>query len=220
MNPEWRNVAKSAAYEAAISEVKDYNGNPDLSFNYRWEHIKAVVNLAYKLANMINVDTEVVEAAAWLHDIAKTNGRDHAELGARKARSLLENTTFPENKIRSVERAIAQHKGLWRDEQLVDPAAMVLWDADKLSKIGLTAVIHWTAMFLAADRPMTSLDLISKGKDAAWQVKTVASMHTEPAQRAAAARFKAYNAFWSELEAELKGDDLDVGGKLPIGSDG
>jgi uncharacterized protein len=220
MNPEWRNAAKSAAYEEAISEVKDYGGNPDLPFNYRWEHIKAVVTLAYKLANIINVDPEVVEAAAWLHDIAKTKGGDHAELGARKAGSLLENTNFPENKIHSVERAIAQHKGLWRDEPLVDPAAMVLWDADKVSKIGLTAVIHWTGMFLAADTPMTSLDLISRGKDAAWQAKTVASMHTEPAQRAAVARFKAFNAFWSDLEAELKGDDLDVAGILSVGSNG
>lgn len=220
MNPEWRNAAKSAAYEAAISEAKDYGENLDLSFNYRWEHIKAVVVLALKLANMIDVDPDVVEAAAWLHDIAKTEGEDHAELGAREAGSLLENTNFPENKIRSVEQAIVQHKGLWRDEPLVDPAAMVLWDADKLSKIGLTAVIHWTGMLLVADTPMTSLDLISKGKDAAWQAKTVASMHTEPARLAAVARFKAFNAFWNELEAELKGDDLDASSIFPVGSDG
>ena len=220
MNAEWRIAAKYAAHEAAISEAKDYGGNLDQSFNYRWEHIKAVVVLALKIANMIDVDPEIVEAAAWLHDIAKTEGEDHAELGARKAGSLLENTNFPGHKIRSVEQAIAQHKGLWRDEPLVDPAAMVLWDADKLSKIGLTAVIHWIGMFLAGDTPMTSLDLISKGRDAAWQAKTVASMHTEPAQRAAVARFKASNAFWSELEAELKGDDLEVSSILSVGSDG
>lgn len=216
MNPEWRRTAEAAAYEASLSEAKSNSRNPDQLFNYRWEHIKAVVALALKLANMINVDSEVVEAAAWLHDIAKTEGEDHAELGARKAVTLLENTDFPGHKISSVEQAITQHEGLWRDKPLVDPAAMVLWDADKLSKIGLTAVIHWTGMFLTADTLMTSFELISKCKDAAWQAKAVASMHTEPAQRVAVARFKAFNAFWNELEAELKGDDLDASSSLSV----
>jgi hypothetical protein len=33
-------------------------------------------------------------------------------------------------------------------------------------------------------------------------------MHTDPARRAAQARFVAFYRLWSDLEAELMGDDL------------
>ncbi|NJN55764.1 MAG: hypothetical protein HC804_14075, partial [Anaerolineae bacterium] len=57
-------------------------------------------------------------------------------------------------------------------------------------------------------KPMTTADLIEYNRDVAWQAKTVASMHTEPARRAAIARFEAYYQVWQSLEAELNGDDL------------
>ncbi|VAW39977.1 hypothetical protein MNBD_CHLOROFLEXI01-1344, partial [hydrothermal vent metagenome] len=41
-----------------------------------------------------------------------------------------------------------------------------------------------------------------------WQAKTVASMHTKPAKRAAKKRLKAFNKVWDQLEAELAGEDL------------
>jgi hypothetical protein len=77
-----------------------------------------------------------------------------------------------------------------------------------LAKIGLTAVFHWTGGALAGDRLHTVAELIENGRDAAWQEKTVASMHTAPARRAARARLAAYNQLWERLEAELNGDDL------------
>ena len=36
----------------------------------------------------------------------------------------------------------------------------------------------------------------------------VASMHTEPAKRAAKRRIKAFRALWDGLEAEIEGADL------------
>jgi hypothetical protein len=86
--------------------------------------------------------------------------------------------------------------------------SQVLWDADKLAKIGLTAVFHWTGLALAGNKFRNVHDLIKRGRDADWQEKTVASMHTEPARRAAQSRLIAYNKLWNELEIELKGKDL------------
>jgi hypothetical protein len=86
--------------------------------------------------------------------------------------------------------------------------AQVLWDADKLAKIGLTAVFHWTGGSLAGAKLKTMEEIIKRGRSADWQVKTVASMHTEPARRAAERRLRAYGRLWDELERELAGEDL------------
>jgi HD superfamily phosphodiesterase len=148
------------------------------------------------------------QAAAWLHDITKGDGESHATSGASFAHDFLPQTDFPPEKINQVARAIADHKGLWRDEPLTELESMVLWDADKLSKIGLTAAFHWTGMALAGDRLTTMADLITSSHDVPWLEKAVASMHTEPARQAAQSRLEAYNLLYSDLEAELKGDDL------------
>ena len=86
----------------------------------------------------------------------------------------------------------------------------MLWDADKLAKIGLTAIFHWTGGWLAGKEMRTLDALIARGRDAEWQVKTVASMHTAPARRAAAARLAAYGDLYNALERELTGEDLQL----------
>jgi len=204
MTTQWRAAVRQLMADAAAAEIDV----PGASFNYRWEHVTNVVTLALKLADLVGADREVVEAAAWLHDVTKREGESHATSGAIFARDFLPQTDFPPEKIDVVARAIADHKGLWRDEPLTELESMVLWDADKLSKIGLTAAFHWTGMALAGDRLTTLADLITASRDAPWLEKTVASMHTAPARQAAQTRLEAYNLLYSELEAELKGDDL------------
>ncbi|MEZ4518513.1 MAG: hypothetical protein R3C44_17395 [Chloroflexota bacterium] len=105
--------------------------------------------------------------------------------------------------------AIAVHKGLFLEEPLQNLEAQVLWDADKLAKIGLTAVFHWTGGALAGTDFRTVDDLIARSRSAEWQTKTVASMHTEPARRAARQRLASYTRFWDSLEQELTGADLE-----------
>ena len=203
MAPEWRPAVRQVMRVAAEAE----NGGPD-SFNYRWEHVRSVVTLANKLSHLTGADAEIVEAAAWLHDIRKADGEEHAQSGAAYATEFLAQTDFPPDKIPAVVQAIAEHKGLWRDQPLTNLESMVLWDADKLSKLGLTAVIHFTGMILAGDEQFTAAELLDDLASADWQRRAVESMHTEPARRAAEARLVAYGRFLAELESELKGDDL------------
>ena len=99
--------------------------------------------------------------------------------------------------------------GLWRDEPLQALESQVLWDADKLSKIGLTAAFHWTGSALAGTKSQELEQIIFRARSADWQKKTVASMHTEPARRAAKKRLKSFNKLWNKLEAELNGQDLN-----------
>lgn len=205
----WREAARARLHNATLAELLGRLGTTDVSFNYRWEHVTAVVTLALRLAELTGADADIVEAAAWLHDICKySDGQRHPQAGAAYARAFLPTTDFPPEKIEAVAGAIADHMGLWRDEPLLILEAQVLWDADKLAKIGLTAVFHWTGGRLAGDEMRTLADLIARGRDADWQSKTVASMHTEPARRAAATRLAAYHALYDALERELAGDDL------------
>ncbi len=205
----WRAAARAAMYDATLAELRGRYGTTKVSFNYRWEHVTTVVALALRLAELTGADAEVVEAAAWLHDVCKFSDKErHPQAGAAFARAFLPMTDFPPDKIEPVAAAIADHMGLWRDEPLTVLEAQVLWDADKLAKIGLTAVFHWMGGRLAGDEMRTLTDLIARGRDADWQEKTVASMHTAPARRAAAARLAAYRGLYDALERELAGEDL------------
>ena len=205
----WREAARARMYAATLAELRDRLGTEQVSFNYRWEHVTTVVTLARRLAELTGADAEIVEAAAWLHDVCKySHGNRHPQAGAAEARAFLPTTDFPADKIEAVAEAIADHMGLWRDEPLTALESQVLWDADKLAKIGLTAIFHWAGGWLAGHEMRTLEALIDRGRAADWQTKTVASMHTAPARRAAAARLAAYRQLYDALEQELKGDDL------------
>ena len=206
---DWHKAAKKAMRAATEREIiMRYGSMDNASFNYRWEHVKTVVTLADRLAELTGADQDVVVAAAWLHDVRKDAKDDHPQEGAKWAREFLPQTNFPQKKIERVAHAIEDHMGLWRDKPLTNLESQVLWDADKLAKIGLTAVFHWTGLALAGNKFRNVHDLIKRGHSADWHEKTVASMHTQPARRAAKSRLIAYNKLWHELEAELEGKDL------------
>jgi uncharacterized protein len=207
---DWHKAVKKAMRSATEQEIIYRYGSMDnASFNYRWEHVKTVVTLAKQLAKQTGADEDVVIAAAWLHDVRKIAKDQHPQEGAKFSREFLPQTNFPPDKIERVAQAIEDHMGLWLEAPLTNLESQVLWDADKLAKIGLTAVFHWTGNALAGNKFRNVHDLIKRGRSADWQEKTVMSMHTEPARRAAQSRLKAYNALWSELEAELEGKDLE-----------
>jgi len=202
MTREWRPAVREAMRQAADAEM-----GPS-GFNYRWEHVRAAVTLACRLAELTGADLDIVEAAAWLHDVTKQDGEEHAQSGAKFAAGFLPQTDFPGKKIAAVVRAIAEHKGLWRDEPLTNLESMVLWDADKLSKLGLTAAFHFTGIVLAKDKPLSTEELLADLSSGDWQRKAVLSMHTQPARRAARARLAAYERLLAGLEGELEGRDL------------
>ena len=207
--PPWRDAARAAMHTATLAELRGRHGTDQVSFNYRWEHVTTVVTLALRLAELTGADAVTVEAAAWLHDVCKfTDGEQHPAAGAAFARAFLPTTDFPPGKIDAVAEAIADHMGLWRDEPLTVLEAQVLWDADKLAKIGLTAVFHWTGGALAGSRMHTLEALIRRARANEWLPRTVASMHTPPARRAAAARLAAFQQLYDALERELTGNDL------------
>ena len=204
---DWREVVREAAYAASVAQMHTRRDEGTFHYNYRWEHVQAVVRLAIRLAVLTGADPEVVEAAAWLHDVAKGQGTDHGQEGAQAARCILAETDFPPHKAPAVAHAIAQHVGLWRKVPVEPLEAAVLWDADKLSKLGATAVLHFTANQADEGQGSTKA-LIEALPGDEWQSRTVESLHTAPARAAGEVRLAAYRAFCRRATREYDGDDL------------
>lgn len=210
----WRKYVKQQMKRAAKREaVLRYRSEYPV-FNYRWEHVLQVVRLAKALASQVGADVEVAEAAAWLHDVAKSRPGIHSVEGAKMARKILKKTNFPSKKIALVCHAIEVHMGLWRNEPLADLNAAVLWDADKLSKLGSTAVFHWLGAEYAKGQMMTMDSIITFGREEDWQERTLASFHTEPARAVAQQRLARYRLLWNNLERESRA--LDVWAWAPV----
>ena len=205
--PVWREVVRTAARDAAHLDDRERWGDEHTPFAYRWEHVQAVVRLAVRLAERTGADRDVVEAAAWLHDVAKPRSLDHGRDGAIAARRILDGTDFPALKIQAVADAISKHVGL-TTTQVVEPLeAAVLWDADKLSKLGATVVIHGIGFLLAKGNGATGA-LIEQLHDPEWGHGIVRSLNTAPAREAGRRRLETYSSFCRQAMDEYDGSDL------------
>ena len=204
--PAWREAVQAAAQQAATIETHTQFGN-NAAFNYRWEHIQAVVPLAIRLAELTGADLEITEAAAWLHDVAKSYSKDHGRDGAIAARQILAQTDFPPEKIAAVADAIVKHVGLTTTEPVEPLEAAIVWDADKLSKLGATIVLHLTGWRLMENKATTA-SLLDEFHDVGWMEGAVRSFNTAPAQAAGRKRLETFRAFRQHLIRELDGDDL------------
>lgn len=213
--PDWRVVCRQLAQKQATAEARGVwhvKADKAIAFNHRWEHVQTVVNLALWLAAETGADPEIVEAAAWLHDIRK-GVANHGLAGAKEAKKVLDQTNFPPDKVGAVFDAISRHVGLYRaaDAPPIEPVeSAVLWDADKLSKLGAQALAYNLSM-----NYLRGLDLAQRRRTMveftqAVLSRTVASMNTAPARLAAEKRYQAMLmvlAAWEQEETQVI-DDL------------
>jgi len=195
--PDWRARCRTEAESTASAEARvrwRLSDDAVIPFNFRWEHAQQVVRTALWLARETGADPDVAEATAWLHDVRKMEP-NHGLAGAEAARKILAKTNFPKEKIEEVAVAITQHEGLVREDEAGAPVppleplmAAILWDADKLTKLGVQAL----AYFLSGHH-LLGLSLHERRVKAdsfleSTLARTVASMNTEPGRRLAARR--------------------------------
>ena len=112
-------------------------------FNYRLEHIRQVERCARYLLAQLGGDEDIVLASVWVHDRfqAQFTGSDHAAYAAEWAEENLSGFGFPADKIEKVCFAVAHHSdppGSIPDEA---KEARILWDADKLTKLGCSSIV-------------------------------------------------------------------------------
>lgn len=183
-------------------------------FNYRYEHTCAVVLLVRWLAPAIGADPDIVECAAWLHDVAKRlrdpGSKDtHAQDASARVEEILADTDFPAEKIPAVRDAIEHHVGLRLTKRLEPLETACLWDCDKLSKIGAASLIHFSCIS-GAFQPITTAEILRRGE--AWLPLArgiVTSLNTEPAQEEGRRRLAFLEAHYAQLRREWS-DPVEV----------
>lgn len=80
--------------------------------NAYW-HTKSVVKYAKILAEKRKADAEVLEIAAWLHDVGSILGdtENHHISSAEYAEQLLKKYNYPQDKIEAIKHCIFSHRG-------------------------------------------------------------------------------------------------------------
>jgi len=130
-----------------IKELVEKELSQDNDSSHDIHHIMRVYNLALNIArHEKDVDLDVVEAAALLHDIggAKESSdpsgqTDHAVIGAQIAQPILENLGFSSDQIKHVQACILSHRyrTSYKPETI---EAKIVHDADKLETVGAVGI--------------------------------------------------------------------------------
>jgi len=210
----WREVCEAEVRASSAPDAlrfwrvhHEVEGRAEPIFDYRYEHTLAVVKVARWLARKVGADAEVVECAAWLHDVRKylkdAKGKDtHAQAASEAVEAILANTDFPPEKIPAVRHAIEHHVGLRLGHRLEPLETACLWDADKLSKLGAASLVHFTSIS-GAFQPATTEGILTRGE--AWLKLAegiVGSMNTKVARKEAKLRLAFIQNHYRQLRRE------------------
>lgn len=113
-----------------------------------WQHILAVVKNAVELAPQYGADPEIVEIAAWLHDIASITDyalyAEHHIHGAEMAKDILAKLDYDPEKTALVQRCILNHRGSRRMEKH-SPEEICVADADAMSHFDAVPSLFYLA---------------------------------------------------------------------------
>lgn len=179
-------------------------------FNYRLEHVRQVERDARWLLQAVGGDEEVVLAAVWLHDryqpqLAKPD--HHAVLAADWVRDHLGETGFPVEKIEAVAYAVEKHSSVVSSLPEDAHDARVLWDADKLTKLGPLAFVNMVAVMPAfPEHAMNYGEIVRMAKDELARRKELVELFYFPNSRERAAqRIAAQEMFVHQMRKDLAG---------------
>jgi uncharacterized protein len=199
-------LAASVENEAEGGRMRWY---PWHSAEYRFNHIRNVVDLAEEIASAEGANVDVTKVAALFHDIAKLEvDQDlHAEEGARIAREYL--TThgdYPESFVDQVCQSVLDHS--YQDDLEDLPLeTQCLIEADILDKVGANgAALLLLRMGYESRSHMDSAEMIrrvlERGRDARDRVQS------DTAAAIAHRRIKRVTWMREWLEAEVVGIEL------------
>ncbi len=211
-NPEWlihiRKELEKITGQVAIEIWPTPDGR--CYFNYRLEHVRQVERDARWLLQAVGGDEDIILASVWLHDryqpqLAKPD--HHAVLAADWVRDHLGETGFPVEKIEAVAYAVERHSSPVKT--LPDDAheARVLWDADKLTKLGPLAFVNMVAVMPAfPEHAMNYGEIVRMAKDELARRKELVDLFYFPVSRERAAqRITAQELFVHQMRKDLAG---------------
>jgi uncharacterized protein len=196
-------------YREAIVEYVRLNAKPRDKFS----HQARLYRLATRVAEGAAYDDDVLHAAAWLHDLGVFIGHrpeDSASLASwdcvayamGKAPVLLEQFSFPKQKISAVVEAIRTH------QPQASPCTFegnVLRDADILEQLGAVSVLR-TVSKVGRDTRFTlfsdALRILRNNLE-----ELPGKLRLDSARRLAEARVQTLRVFLAAAEAEADGID-------------
>lgn len=115
--------------------VEEECKKPTSKYGYKpyLDHFVPMVRYARFLAEKMNADAEIVEIAAWLHDLGSIiYGREeHHITGAEIAEKKLRGLGYPEEKIAQVKHCIISHRGS-RNIRRETIESQIIADADAI----------------------------------------------------------------------------------------
>ncbi|NLH42213.1 MAG: HD domain-containing protein [Planctomycetes bacterium] len=102
-----------------VDEIRDYvageckSGRNAFGPAFFDEHLSVVARYAVELGGTLGADLEIVELAAWMHDLSAVQDfavlPKHAALSAEIARKMLQERGYPAERIERVAACIASH---------------------------------------------------------------------------------------------------------------
>lgn len=186
-------------------------------------HAKRVRDLAIRLASECEgaVDTDVLAAAAWLHDIGRPRERtgktdNHDEWGAAEAAVRLEAEGVAPDRIDAVTHCIRAHSIRSSSPEPATLEATLLFDADKLDAAGAVGLVRLACIVgersgRAGERYAAISDASAHGAELSdpdvsllreWARERLDALYTSPAQRFGESRWDFMQAFFERFERE------------------
>ena len=205
-----REIVETSTRNAAIEEWKTAAEKQRTPlYNYRLDHIEEVVSLSKELALDTDANLKVVVLAAWLHDLAKPgiggiSAEQHGVASAELAKEILTGEKVDPEVIEHVADVIRKHVGLKIEKQLEPLEAQILWEADKILKLGMIGLIQslLNTVRLFPGRNMTEIsDSIRKFLSLASEI--AACMYTRRGREIANERLNTLRELSKQLDNEL-----------------
>lgn len=185
-------------------------------YDYRIDHTRRVVKLAKRITKEMKADAEVITLAAWLHDISKPGNHgvpNHGEKSAEMASEILRDLGYRDDIISKVQDLIRKHVGLTLEHQLDPLEAQILWEADKLDKLGIVGYVHGIINFPRLQPGKTMEDLSEWLREFFPLADRIAnSMHTPIGRQIAQERLRHLKEMSKMLAYELTihhGEEMD-----------
>lgn len=205
-----RRIIEVSTKKAAIAEWEEAVKTQKVPlYNYRFDHIEEVVVLAKHIAEGTAADMDVITLAAWLHDLAKPGiggipAQHHGIVSAEMAEEILTLEEINREKIEKVSDVIRKHVGLTLKQPLEPLEAQILWEADKILKMGMIGFLQGTLNGVRIF-PGRSLAKISEGISEFLNLATniTDSMVTKRGRAIAQERFKTLHDVSKILNSEL-----------------
>ena len=197
-------------------------------FNYRLEHVKQAERDAMRLLSAVGGDRDIVLASVWIHDRFQPVfiGEEHGKQAAKWAAEHLTEIGFPAEKVESVCFAVANHSNPPGTIPPEAHEARVLWDADKLTRLGAVRLLFTFFIWYVASDRLRALCSDSVFPEHTLTTESMASMslqrywmslqrhwkgefppslfYFKPSRRWAAERWELQEAFYESLRRQVE----------------